>query len=515
MLEYPNTTDIEAQGFFSNTGLETLRPDIEVLPRTQISLPIVQVELLPPIAPPPTEIAFCKIDVQGGELDFLQGLTTWFKAKVVFEIEVNPLYQSPDDVNEVLSPLESHGYSAVSNAVTQETQTSNWLLIPSELAGNIGSPLTRTTVNQRHGVFAEVGLHDFASIRRSRTSQSDLVRTGGIIKPLMSIHGKRVLVTGASGFIGSHLSSELAKAGCTVLGVDIANRGTWLVYSRHSLLEASGVRTAKLDVRRRVEVATCISNFSPQVVIHLAALAGVRDSFQNTHDYFEVNLLGTLNILEASSKARVEDVYLASSSSVYGEVTGTRASSETDCIDSPVSPYAASKVSMEVLARTFDSQEMNVTCLRFFTVYGPLGRPDMAFWKFTKALLEDREIHLFGDGSASRDFTSIQQLIRKITRLLQAKEELGQLGYPAINLGSSGSTSVLDVIELLGHQFGKVPKIRELDIQQGDVTRTCSSTEIQGQLGLLEIQDSLQAGVTRWVNWVKTDPQAFLNVRVK
>ena len=331
----------------------------------------------------------------------------------------------------------------------------------------------------------------------------------------MSITGKRVLVTGALGFIGSHLSSELAKAGCDVLGVDIASRGTWLVDSRHSLLEANGVRTAKLDVRRGVDVADCISNFNPEVVIHLAALAGVRESFQNTRDYFEVNVLGTLNLLEACRSARVEDVYLASSSSVYGEVSGTKASSETDCIDSPVSPYAASKVSMELLARTFDSQEMNVTCLRFFTVYGPMGRPDMAFWKFTKALLQDSEIPLFGDGTATRDFTSIMQLVRKITRLLQAKEELGRLGYPAINLGSSGPTSVLDIIGLLGQKLGRVPKIRELGTQQGDVTRTCSSTEIQDQLGLLEIQESLKSGVTRWVDWVISDPQAFLNVRVK
>lgn len=331
----------------------------------------------------------------------------------------------------------------------------------------------------------------------------------------MSIHGKRILVTGASGFIGSHLSSELAKAGCAVLGVDIASRGTWLVDSRHSLLEANGVRTAKLDVRRGGEVANCVSSFRPEVVIHLAALAGVRESFQNTYDYYEVNVLGTLNLLEACRRARVEDVYLASSSSVYGEAIGTKASIETDCIDSPVSPYAASKVSMELLARTFDSQDMEVTCLRFFTVYGPMGRPDMAFWKFTKALLQDSEIPLYGDGSATRDFTSIRQLVHKITRLLQAKEELGSLGYASINLGSSDPRSVLDVIGLLGHQLGKVPKIKELGTQLGDVTRTCSSTEIQDQLGLLEVQDSLEAGVSRWVNWVTSDLESFLNVAVK
>ena len=134
---------------FMNTGLVTVRPDVDILPSTSISLPIVEVEVLLAFAPRPTEIAFCKIDVEGGELDVLQGLATWFKAKVIFEIEVNPLYQSSDDVNQIISLLESHGYSALSNAGTKETQTSNWLLVPNELAATIGSSLSMTTVIQR------------------------------------------------------------------------------------------------------------------------------------------------------------------------------------------------------------------------------------------------------------------------------------------------------------------------------------------------------------------------------
>jgi UDP-glucuronate 4-epimerase len=320
-----------------------------------------------------------------------------------------------------------------------------------------------------------------------------------------------VVVTGASGFIGSNLSAALSKRGYTVVGVDREKFLSPLVAARESFLENNFVELRRCDVRDKQDLIRVFEDVRPDYVFHLAGLAGVRDSFIHPQEYFDVNVLGSLNIIQVAELMQVKRVFLASSSSVYGDVRAGEPSSETDAIDAPASPYAASKTAMEIASRAMDPRGQRHTSLRFFTVFGPYGRPDMAIWKFTRSLLLGREIPIFGDGSYLRDFTNIETLTGKLLHLLQLEIEncLGDLSV--INCGGGRPISVLSLVEELSNQLGTLPKIEWLASQRGDVFQTCSSTKLQDQLGLTNFDESTSAGIAKWIEWVRENQEIVLS----
>jgi len=306
----------------------------------------------------------------------------------------------------------------------------------------------------------------------------------------------KVLITGGLGFIGTSLAIELKGRGYEVLCLDLDKEPSHLTKVRISALEEIGVKIALGDVRNPVLVRSMMSEFEGGQVFHLAALAGVRPSFSFANDYFETNVQGALNVVREADAANVKRVFLASSSSVYGEA-GLNAS-EDYRIDLPLSPYAASKSSMEMAVRSLQPTLSASTCvLRFFTVFGPMGRPDMAVWRFTKAIMEGRPVLVYGDGTDKRDFTPVASLVQKMA-LLSAME--GQLPQ-AINLGNSAPVSVRELVSTLGQHLGIEPEIEFGDRQNGDVTATCSSLELQESLGLLAVSEDFDTGIRSWVNW--------------
>jgi UDP-glucuronate 4-epimerase len=249
---------------------------------------------------------------------------------------------------------------------------------------------------------------------------------------------------------------------------------------------------------------SCFSGFRPDIVIHLAAKAGVRPSIKNPASYYDVNVNGTLNMLEAMRKNKIGRMLFASSSSVYGN-NKKIPFAESDNVDFPVSPYAASKKACELLCHTYHHLfDMDIFCLRFFTVYGPRQRPDLAINKFTRALLNDEPITLFGDGSTSRDYTHISDILQGIG---QAMENLK--GFGIFNLGESNAISLKELVALLENSTGKKADIKYLPMQDGDVLRTFAdisrAKSVLGYNPVVNIAD----GISNYVEWVRVNNRNF------
>ena len=245
---------------------------------------------------------------------------------------------------------------------------------------------------------------------------------------------------------------------------------------------------------------SCFSGFRPDIIIHLAAKAGVRPSIKDPASYYDVNVNGTLNMLEAMRKNKIGRMLFASSSSVYGN-NKKIPFAESDNVDFPVSPYAASKKACELLCHTYHHLfDMDIFCLRFFTVYGPRQRPDLAINKFTRALLNDEPITLFGDGSSSRDYTHISDIIQGIERAMENLK-----GFRIFNLGESNAISLKELVALLENSTGKKADIKYLPMQDGDVLRTFAdisrAKSVLGYNPVVNIAD----GIRNYVEWVRVN----------
>ncbi len=279
-----------------------------------------------------------------------------------------------------------------------------------------------------------------------------------------------ILVTGAAGFIGSNLVDNLLETGNHVCGIDNFD----LFYGR--AIKEKNIRKAvsnpayhfiEGDVRDPEFISGCLKKHKPEIIIHLAAKAGVRPSLINPREYYDVNVLGTLNLLEAMRNNHIKKMIFASSSSVYGN-NAQVPFCESDNVDYPISPYAASKKAGELLCYSYHHlYKFDIFCLRFFTVYGPRQRPDLAIHKFTRALLRDEIITLFGDGSSRRDYTHIDDIIQGIVR---AVERLN--GFDIFNLGESTTISLIDLVSLLEKYTMKKARINYLPVQPGDANQT-------------------------------------------
>ncbi len=318
-----------------------------------------------------------------------------------------------------------------------------------------------------------------------------------------------VIVTGAAGFIGMHCAQRLLAQGCTVAGVDNLNGyyDTRLKRARLAqLLPQPGFRFVEADIADHRAVAALFSELSPRHVLHLAAQAGVRHSLENPQAYVQSNLVGFANILEACRHARVEHLAYASSSSVYGANTRVPFCI-SDPADRPLSLYAATKKSNELMAYSYSHLfGLPVTGLRYFTVYGPWGRPDMSPWLFTSAILDGRPIDVFNHGRMQRDFTYIDDIVEGTLRVL-ARAPVGGAGggppYRLYNIGNRQPVALMDFIGTLERTLGIDAKKNFLPMQPGDVPVTCADCDdLQQDTGFAP-STALADGLRRWAGWYR------------
>ncbi len=315
----------------------------------------------------------------------------------------------------------------------------------------------------------------------------------------------KIFLTGAAGFIGSYVAHALLADGHEVVGFDNFND-----YYDVSLKEARFQGLEKRDgftmIRGDlVDYESLISNFKfhePQLVCHLAAQAGVRYSIENPGAYQQSNLEGHLNILEACRHAKIERLVYASSSSVYG---GNKKVpfSEDDPVDHPVSLYAATKKANELMSHTYTHlYGLQTVGLRFFTVYGPQGRPDMAYWLFTEAMLKGESIKVFNHGKMERDFTYIDDIVSGVKASLFVD---GLEPYEIFNLGNNNPENLMDFIRTLGDALGVEPKMEMLPMQAGDVPITFADiSKARKKLGY-QPTTSMAEGLSRFVEWYRKE----------
>ena len=328
----------------------------------------------------------------------------------------------------------------------------------------------------------------------------------------------KFLVTGAAGFIGFHACKRLLEAGHEVVGIDNMNDyyDVNLKQSRLDLLESPLFSFHKIDLADREGMAQLFASEKFNRVIHLAAQAGVRYSLENPFAYADSNLIGYLNILEGCRHNKVEHLLYASSSSVYG-LNRKMPFSTDDSVDHPVSLYAATKKANELMAHTYSHlYGTPTTGLRFFTVYGPWGRPDMALFKFTKAMLEGKSIDVYNYGKMKRDFTYIDDIVEAIVRMQdiipQANPEWTvETGSPAnssapyrvYNIGNSSPVELMDYITALEEALGMKAEKNMMPIQPGDVLETSADTKPLYDMVGFRPQTTVRQGVKNFVDWYK------------
>jgi UDP-glucuronate 4-epimerase len=329
----------------------------------------------------------------------------------------------------------------------------------------------------------------------------------------------KILVTGAAGFIGARLSERLLERGDTVLGYDNLND-----YYDPSLKEArlrrlqpqAGFLMVRGGLEDRSALEAAFEGFAPQRVVNLAAQAGVRYSLQNPHAYIQSNIVGFMNILEACRHHGVEHLVYASSSSVYGGNRKLPFAVE-DSVDHPLSLYAASKKANELMAHTYSHlYRLPTTGLRFFTVYGPWGRPDMALFQFTQRILAGEPIELFNNGQHTRDFTYIDDIVEGVIRTLDhvpgpdpnydpraPNPATSDAPYRVYNIGNNAPVQLLDYIEVLEQALGRKAQRRLLPLQPGDVPDTFADVSaLQRDVGYAP-STPIQTGIARFVQWYR------------
>jgi UDP-glucuronate 4-epimerase len=314
---------------------------------------------------------------------------------------------------------------------------------------------------------------------------------------------KKVLVTGGAGFIGSHVAEFLLARGDDVCIVDEMNdyydtriKERNLQLLREMYPEEKRLSIYRGDICDEEFITNIFEKEQPKWVVHMAARAGVRPSIQDPYVYIHSNIKGTTQLMELSHRFGIENFVFASSSSVYGGSKSTYFSEEEN-VDNPVSPYAASKKACELLAYTYHHlYQLNVTGLRFFTVYGPRGRPDMAPFKFIDRVSRGVEIQQFGDGSSSRDYTYISDIVDGVVRSLDRRHK-----YEIFNLGKGDGTSLKEFIDLVQKHTGKKATIKVMPDQPGDVPYTCADVSKAAEMLGYTSKVPFEEGIRRTVAW--------------
>lgn len=328
-----------------------------------------------------------------------------------------------------------------------------------------------------------------------------------------------ILITGAAGFIGMHLTNRLTSLGHTVLGLDNLNDYYELQLKKDRLQQLERLDNftfIECDLIDKNKLDEIFEQYRPQYVINLAAQAGVRYSIENPYAYLDSNLTGFLNILEACRHYPVQHLLYASSSSVYG---GNKVApfSTNHNVDHPVSLYAATKKSNELMAHTYSHlYDIPTTGLRFFTVYGPWGRPDMAYFSFTKDIIEGKSIKVFNHGKMERDFTYIDDIVEGITKLIprapepnpewdESTDELGAsfAPYSVYNIGNNQPVQLMKFINVLEEKIGKEANKQYMEMQPGDVLRTYADVSELERDVEFKPSTSIEDGLGKFVDWYK------------
>ncbi|OGD86859.1 epimerase [Candidatus Curtissbacteria bacterium RBG_13_35_7] len=309
----------------------------------------------------------------------------------------------------------------------------------------------------------------------------------------------KILVTGTAGFIGSHLTDRLLKERHEIIGIDNFNNYYDPKIKEQNLKSAFRLKFFKLykaDICDFKSLSNIFQKEKPQKIVHLAARAGVRSFIKNPQLYTQVNVLGTVNLLKLAVDSNVEQFIFGSSSSVYGQ-SKQFPFFENDSCNNIISPYGASKRAAEFFVESFyKTYRLKSTILRFFTVYGPRGRPDMAPALFSKAILEGKSINQFGDGLSSRDYTYIDDIVDGILKSLEKIYD-----FEIINLGNNHPIKLSDFIRTLEKVIGKKAKVNKLPMQPGDVEKTWANIEKAKKFLNWEPKIDLNLGLIKFINW--------------
>jgi UDP-glucuronate 4-epimerase len=333
------------------------------------------------------------------------------------------------------------------------------------------------------------------------------------------MRSSKVLVTGAVGFIGFHLVNELLSLGYNVVGVDNIN-SYYDVRLKYDKLPILGIevenlwpntlyqstthekfRFAKMDIKDRFQIEELFRKEQFDFVVNLAAQAGVQYSIQNPHTYIENNIIGFINLLDASKTNHVKHFVYASSSSVYGNREDVPFK-ESDNVDNPISLYAASKKSNELMAHTYSHlYQLKTSGLRFFTVYGPWGRPDMAPYIFMKRIINDHEITVFNEGNMERDFTYIDDIVDGIVKVVEDQNDSGE--YNVYNIGNSQPVNLMDFITTIEDVVDKKASIQYKPVREGDVIKTFSDVSLLKERFGYQPSVNVKLGLQKFYDWYK------------
>jgi UDP-glucuronate 4-epimerase len=331
---------------------------------------------------------------------------------------------------------------------------------------------------------------------------------------------KKIFISGTAGFIGYHLATLLLAQGCKVGGYDGMTDyyDVNLKRRRHAMLNQHASFSATEAMLEDSEtLSRTIADFRPDVIVHLAAQAGVRYSIENPKAYLDANIIGTFNMMEAARAVGVQHLLMASTSSVYGANT-EMPFTETERVATPLTFYAATKLANESMGHSYAHiYNLPVTMFRFFTVYGPWGRPDMALFKFTKGIIEGTPIDIYNNGDMWRDFTYVEDLVRGIAGLIDAVPErpASSAEIPAgdslstaapfrvVNIGNSDKVRLMDFVDAIETVVGKKAIRNFLPMQQGDVPATWADAELLQSLTGYRPQTPFQDGVAKFVSWYR------------
>lgn len=319
-----------------------------------------------------------------------------------------------------------------------------------------------------------------------------------------------ILVTGGAGFIGSHLSEALLKKGNKVIIIDNFNSYYNPAIKRKNIEEikqtclTNNIKDEVLEVFegdiRDEEFLKKIFLEKIDVVVHLAAMAGVRPSIEKPYLYYDVNITGTLNLLEKCKENNINKFIFASSSSVYGNNKKVPFSEE-DPVDEPISPYASTKKSGELLCHTYHHlYNIDIACLRFFTVYGPRQRPDLAIHKFTNLINKNKSIPFYGDGSTSRDYTYIEDIVDGILGSIEYINKNENV-FEIFNIGGDKTVTLLEMVKTIEMALGKKAILNKMPMQPGDVNRTCADITRSRDLIKYSPKISFENGIEKFVEW--------------
>lgn len=319
-------------------------------------------------------------------------------------------------------------------------------------------------------------------------------------------------ITGGAGFIGSTLSERLLKEGNKVVAIDnFCDFYNPKIKENNvkELLKNENFKLYRKDIRDKQSIKEIFDENNIDIVMHLAAMAGVRPSIENPILYQEVNCMGTQNILEEMKNHNVKNLVMASSSSVYGNCKEVPFR-EDMVVDFAISPYAATKKANEVMTHVYHKLfNMNVVMLRFFTVYGPKQRPDLAINKFTRFMLNNEEIPMFGDGTTSRDYTYIDDIVDGIVKSCNYALTNENV-YEILNIGNSSPTSLKEMINTIAKVLNVEPKIKQLPMQPGDVDRTYADVSKAKELLRYEPKTTFEEGIKKFVEWYKQNIDLYM-----